>query len=304
MIDSMAAVDASALPSPSRNRALAGAAGAVALVVLAAYLVVYLLRDNVDPVDFHVYREAAELIADGRSPYPAHAYPPLSALGAVPFTFLSEAAADFAIKALLIVGILATLAVLGVRDWRCYPLAILWPQMNAAVQTGNITIPLALAAALVWRFRDRSALAGFGLGTAVAAKFVLWPVWLWMVSVGRYAAASWSVVAGAAVMLASWAIVDFGAMLEYPERLRQLNEDTAGNGYTLDALALDLGAGETAAKVLMTAVALALARRGGRGGAPRQREREHSCSRSPQRLRARRSSGSTTSRSCSSRLRS
>jgi hypothetical protein len=241
-----------------RRRALLNAAAAVLLAILAIYVVGYLLQPSVDPVDFHVYLDAAEEIAAGDSPYPEFAYPPLSAIGAVPFTYVSGAVADFAVKALLMLGVLATLAVLGVRDWRCYALALLWPQMNAAVQTGNITIPLGLAAALVWRFRDRPAPAGWALGAAVAAKFVLWPLWVWMAAARRYAAAAWAIVAGAVVTLASWAVVDFGALVEYPTRLQQLSDDTAGKGYTLDTLVQDLGAGDTAARLFMSAVAVAL----------------------------------------------
>jgi Glycosyltransferase family 87 len=242
----------------SRRRALAGAAGSVVLGVLSVYVVVYLLRGDVIPVDFHVYRQAAEEIANGNSPYPWFAYPPLSALGAVPFTFLSVAAADFAVKALLVLGVLSVLAILGVRDWRCYPLALLWPSVNAAVQTGNITIPLALGAALLWRFRDRSVIAGFSLGASVAAKFLFWPLWVWLVAAGRRSAALWSIVAGIAITLATWAIVDLGALIGYPDRLRQLNEDTKGAGYTLDTFAMDLGAGQALAKALMGAVAISL----------------------------------------------
>jgi hypothetical protein len=242
----------------SRRRALVSAAGSVVLIGFALYSIVYLLSGRVDPVDFHVYLGAAEDIASGQSPYPSFAYPPLSALAAVPFTFLSVSAADFAVKALLVVGVVAVLAVLRVRDWRCYPLALLWPSVNAAVQTGNITIPLALAAALLWRFRDRSVIAGVSLGASVAAKFLFWPLWVWLVAVGRRRAALWSIVAGIVITLATWAIVDFGALFGYPDRLRQLNEDTKGNGYTLDTFAMDLGAGETLAKALMAAVAIGL----------------------------------------------
>ncbi len=256
--------------SGQRRRALINAAAIAAIVVLAAYVVVYLLRGKVDPVDFHVYRAAAEEIADGHSPYPWFAYPPLSALVAVPFTFLSTAAADFAFKALLILGVPAILAVAGVRDWRCYPLAFLWPPVNAAIQTGNITIPLALAAAVVWRFRERPAAAGLSLGASVAAKLFLWPLWIWLVAVGRRAAAAWTVVGAVVITLGTWAAVDFSALLDYPARLRRLNEDTAGTGYTLDAVAEDLGAGATSARLLMVAFAVSLlvavvvvARRGG-----------------------------------------
>jgi glycosyl transferase family 87 len=248
----------SGLSASRRRRALTGAAGTVALTILASYLVLYLLQTDVAPVDFHVYRAAAEDIAAGDSPYPAYAYPPLSALAAVPFTFLSTVAADFAVKALLIVGVLGILAVAGVRDWRCYPLALLWPSVNAAVQTGNVTIPLALAAALLWRFRTRPAVAGVSLGASVAAKVFLWPLWLWLVSVGRRSAAVWAVVAGVAITLATWAIVDFQALFGYPDRLRRLNEDTAGAGYTVDALARDLSVPDGIGRGLMAGVAVAL----------------------------------------------
>ena len=258
MIDPVVSAARDPVLVPSRNRALLNAAASVVLLVLAGYVVAYLLRLKVIPVDFHVYRQAAEEIADGGSPYPWFAYPPLSALAAVPLTLLSVAAADFLVKAMLMLCVVATLAVLQVRDWRCYAMALLWPQMNAAVQTGNITIPLALGAAIAWRFRGRPVVAGSGLGVGVAAKFLLWPLWLWLVAARRYAAAAWSVVIGAGVTLATWAVVDFGALFEYPRRLSQLNKDTAGKGYTLDTLAADLGAGDTLARLLMSAVALAL----------------------------------------------
>lgn len=242
----------------SRARALAGAAGCVVIVGFALYSIAYLLSARVDPVDFDVYRAAAEVIAGGGSPYPEFAYPPLSALVALPATWLSVGAAEFAVKIVLILGALAVLMAAGVRDWRCYPLALLWPSVNAAVQTGNITIPLALAAALVWRFRQRPALAGVSLGVSVAAKFILWPLWVWLVAAGRRAAAAWTIAAAASLTLVTWALVDFGALFEYPSRLRQLNEDTAGDGYTLDAIARDLGADETAARALMGGVGVAL----------------------------------------------
>ena len=56
----------------------------------------------------------------------------------------------------LVLVALAIPFVLGVRDWRCYGLLLLWPPVISAVQTGNVTLWFALAAALAWRFRDRT----------------------------------------------------------------------------------------------------------------------------------------------------
>ena len=53
-------------------------------------------------------------------------------------------------------GALAIPFVLGVRDWRCYGLVLLWPPVISAIQTGERdALARALAAALAWRFRDR-----------------------------------------------------------------------------------------------------------------------------------------------------
>jgi glycosyl transferase family 87 len=244
--------------SDSRNRSLLSAAGSVVIVVLAAYSLLYLLREETVPIDFHVYLAAAEDIREGKSPASWSVYPPLTAIGVVPYTFLTMGVADFLAKLVLILGVGAILAVLGVRDWRCYPLALLWPPVHAAVQTGNITMLLGLAAALVWRFRDRPPVAGLSLGASVAAKFLLWPLGIWLLAVGRRAAAAWSLAAAVLIFVGSWAVVGVSDLLDYPSRLQYLEEETSSEGYSLDVLAGDLGLGAAAARALMVGVAVAL----------------------------------------------
>ena len=58
---------------------------------------------------------------------------------------------DAVLTALLILLVPATLLVLGVRDWRVYGAALLWAPVTVAVQTANLSLPLAFAAALAWR---------------------------------------------------------------------------------------------------------------------------------------------------------
>ena len=74
----------------------------------------------------------------------------------IPFTLLPVEAAGLLVMALLVGAALAIPCVLGVRDWRCYGLLLLWPPVLSAVQTGSVTILLALGAALAWRYRDRA----------------------------------------------------------------------------------------------------------------------------------------------------
>ena len=96
-------------------------------------------EDFYPPVDF-VVRGQDDLIID-------YVYPPLVALLTVPWTLMPVGLAEVLFQLLLIAVFVGTLALLGVRDWRCYGLAFLWPPVTDAVATGNISILLGLAAA-------------------------------------------------------------------------------------------------------------------------------------------------------------
>lgn len=230
------------------------AAGSVAIVALAGFVLSVLLSDRAEPVDFHFYLDAAWDVRAGESPYPDSAYTPFGILGAVPFTFFSVAVADVLAKILLVVGIGATLYVVGVRDWRCYPLVLLWPPVIHAVQTANVTILLALAAAAVWRFRDRASAAGIALGASIALKFILWPLGAWLLAVGRRPAAVWSAASAVLLFLGSFAAIGLSTLLEYPSALSAY-PDSALEGYSLDVLVVDLGVEPVAARIAMLGVA-------------------------------------------------
>ena len=90
---------------------------------------------------------------------------------------------------LVLLCLAATLWVVGVRDWRVYGVASLWPPVIDSYQTANLTLPLALLVAIVWRYRDNRWVAGATLGLALALKFFLWPVAIWLVATGRRVAA-------------------------------------------------------------------------------------------------------------------
>ncbi len=252
------------------------------LLPLVAIAVVFLNVLNGGKVtDFeNVFLKAAEAVAEGENPYPnpdaaivgvgkAYVYPPLAAIAELPFTFLATQAGALVMMALLSAGVVATLLVLGVRDWRCYGMAFLWSPVLSAIQTGNITILLGLGAALTWRFRDQARSAGAALGLSLAAKLILWPLVLWLVTARRAAAAVYSLVVGAAAVFLSWAAIGFAGLSDYPELLNRLQDAERAQGYTLYALALDLGTSTAIASALWTALAVAslvavvvLARRG------------------------------------------
>jgi hypothetical protein len=223
--------------------------------------------------DFHFnYYYAAEAIRSGEDFYPTdgfvvrgeddliidYVYPPLLAIATVPWTLLPIGLAEVLFQILLVVAFVGTLALLDVRDWRCYGLAFLWPPVTDAITTGNVTILLGLAAAAVWRFRDRSLAAGASLGISIATKIFLWPLTIWLAATRRVTAATWSVSIGVAAVLVSWAVVGFRGIADYPDLVRRLTERMDERGYTLYALGLDLGFSSEVARALWGALAVAL----------------------------------------------
>ena len=79
------------------------------------------------------------------------------------------------ITVVLIAAVAATLAVLGVRDWRCYGAAYLSIAVLHDIRLGALTPLLALGLALVWRWREQ-ARAAVPLALIMVAKLFLWPL--------------------------------------------------------------------------------------------------------------------------------
>lgn len=248
--------------------------GTVALFgVLPLFAVGFVLVDLIAGGAGWAFREAfvgaAEAVLRGENPYPAlddpsvergtaYVYPPVTAFLTVPFTVLPGDVSAVAFALVLIAAVAATLAVLGVRDWRCYGLAFLWPPVLSAIHVENITPLIALAAALVWRFRDQPRAGGVSLGVSIAVKPLLWPVGLWFAATRRLRALVWGATAAAVLLLGSWAAIGFTGLLGYQALLRRLSEVMDEWGYSVYALALDLGAPHSAAQLLWVALGVGL----------------------------------------------
>lgn len=246
----------------------------VLCAVLPAVSLAYVLGDvafgaGVAP-DFSYYHATAEELLDSESILPTgdfdpdagfvleYVYPPLTAIVVTPLTTVSVEAASTVWCLLLVVALVVALALVGVRDWRCYGLAFTWPPALDAVETGNVTILLALTAAVAWRWRDRPDSSGTALGVGLALKLVLWPLAVWLAATRRVRAIVWAVVAGIVVVLASWAVVRFDGLWEYPDLLRRLSEVMEPLSYSVYALALDLGLPSLVARVLWLALGITL----------------------------------------------
>ncbi|HLG09194.1 MAG TPA: glycosyltransferase 87 family protein [Gaiellaceae bacterium] len=239
------------------------------------------IQDDAVAFDFRVFYAAAEAVLRGETPYqplgdPAavvgrgYVYPPVTAIGAIPFTMLPLEAAGLLVMALLVVAALAVPLVLGVRDWRCYGVVLLWPPVISAIQTGSVTILLALGAALTWRFRDRLLTSSASAGVTLAVKLILWPMVVWLAATRRLAAAALSCLIGLVLVLAAWAAIGFSGLADYPDVLRRLQAEVELDSYTAYVVALDAGAPSSLARAIWLALGLGLlsavvvvARRGG-----------------------------------------
>jgi len=215
------------------------------------------------------YTSAAHAILHGQNPYPAltdpdflrgagYVYPPLTAQASIPLTALPLHVAEVSMMVLLVGALLGTLWAVGVRDWRCYGLPFLWPPVLSAIQTGNITLLMGLAAALVWRFRDRERAAGAVLGISLAAKLFLWPLAGWLLATRRWRAALWGLAVAVGALAVSWGAIGFVGLTGYPTLLHSWSNYADDFAFSVYAVALDFGASSFVARTLWLLLALAV----------------------------------------------
>lgn len=175
--------------------------------------------------------EAARMLAEGNSPYPAPAspeltsgnpalYPPFAIAAAIPLTWLPWSVAVGVWFVILISGAMGGTWLLGVRDWRCYCVVLTSLPLLYGLLYGNLSLLLLLGVGAVWHFRDRRATSGLALGTIVAAKLFLWPLVVWALLQRRFAASLWAVGVALCLVLVPWALIGFEDMREYPALLR------------------------------------------------------------------------------------
>jgi alpha-1,2-mannosyltransferase len=244
-----------------------------ALVVLAAKAIgrwyydptIWPLAGWYVPPDFGDFYAAAEAVLRGDNPYQpdpsrdwlGFVYPPLLAWLLAPLTLLPVTTAVSVWAALTLLFVVAALWVLGVRDWRCYPLALLSPFARETLEFGAIDGLLLLAVALTWKYRDAPLRAAAASGFTVALKLFLWPLALWLGLSGRVRTAVLSCAAAVGFVLVPWALIGFQGLGGYRELLRDVANQQDGS-YSLAALAEGLDVASTFARTLSVALAVLL----------------------------------------------
>ena len=215
------------------------------------------------------YLPAADAVLHGDSPYPAlddpiledqkgYVYPPQLLLALVPFTPLPNGVVAAIMAAGLLALLALTLRILGIRDVRCYAAAFLWVPSLSGVLLGNISIPLAFAVAIAWRYRSQVWPPAFALGLAVSAKFLMWPLLVWTVATQRLRTTAWALGIGAVVTFAAWAIIGFDGLSGYPDLLRRLSDIQAERSYSIVGMASTAGLGEGVGQAVALVVGVGL----------------------------------------------
>jgi hypothetical protein len=188
----------------------------------------------------------------------AFVYPPIVAFLYLPFALLPPLAADIVLTIALIAATAAALRVAGVDDWRCYGVALLWAPILSGLQTGNPSLFLMLALAVVWRARFRWLLSGAIAALALAAKLFLWPLVIWYIATRRYRHAVCAACGTLLVSAAAWLAIGFEGWNDWLRTLSLLDSLNADESYSLFAVGLDVGASPTVARAVSVGFAAAV----------------------------------------------
>jgi Glycosyltransferase family 87 len=253
------------LSAPSRSSlALAFEKLFLAFLPPALLLVLVVARYTVGRhlgFDYRPLWEASRHLFSGTSPYPvAHAaalhgeqqfvYPPLAAVLAAPLAVLPFGVAAAVLAIVEVGATVATLRVLGVRDWRCYGVTLLWYPVLQNFLIGSITSLLALGLAVLWRYRDDRRVAMLVSAAVIAAKIFLWPLVFWLAATRRWMTALGAVSVALAAVAVSWALFGFAGLTSYPRLLDELSRLEAWKSYSAVAFGLMLGLSTGEARAL------------------------------------------------------
>jgi hypothetical protein len=204
------------------------------------------------------YLPAAEAITEGESPYldpddpnldlrRAYVYPPQLAIVLTPLTQLPADPGTFIVFLVSIAALLGALAVVGVRDLRCYAAVLLWAPTWNSLSTLNVSSALALGVALTWRYRATLWPLATTVGLMVSVKLFIWPLVVWIALTRRFLAACAAVAIGLAVTFLAWAAIGFAGLTSYLDLLAKVEEQ---QNYSVVAMATHAGAPEVVGRAL------------------------------------------------------
>jgi alpha-1,2-mannosyltransferase len=245
-----------------RTRLALVAVLAPAVAVMAVVTIVAAAMGGIAGDFRGAFLPAAEAIVDGGSPYAVagYVYPPQLAFVLTPLTIVPHDVAALAALAACAGLLIATLAVLGVRDPLCYLAMFAWTPTWNELDMAGVTPALALGLALAWRYRDRKWPPAIALALAVSTKVFLWPMFVWSLATRRTRLAVLAAGAGLAITAALWFVLGFDGLVDYPERLRDISasESIRRDSLSFVGLATTLGLGVVVGHAMMLVAGISL----------------------------------------------
>ena len=185
-------------------------------------------------------------------------YPAPANLAVIPFSLLPFWLAGALFTLLSIGAMICGLRLLGVRDWRCFALALIsWPFLFS-LDLGALGPLLLLGAGVAWRWRDTLWPPAIALAAIVVAKVFPWPLAIWLLVTKRFRTFALVIVIGLTVTLAAWAAIGFAGMSQYPQMLSNLSVIEEGRAVSLVAVLLAIGVPTALASAVAIAAALGL----------------------------------------------
>jgi hypothetical protein len=226
--------------------------------------------------DWEIFRGAARSALHGNSPYPAadpsalthndrFVYPPITALLVSPLAALPDLAGRVLVLLVALACVLLALRLLGVRDWRCYGLALMTAPVLDTVSLGALSSVMLFGIAAVWRYRDRPYVAAPVTALTAVAKLFAWPLFVWLLATRRLRTAVAAAAVAVVLLVGGWAAIGFAGLRGYPHLLRVLSQVEAVQSYSLVGLFRLEGSAATALTALLVlgvVVAVVLAARG------------------------------------------
>lgn len=235
-------------------------------VCVAIAMFAFAWSDGSLSVDFHneLYPEA-KLLLHWTNPFPEPGsdlsyghnliWPPVAAFLVAPFTILPPGGADWAIALVGLGCFMASLRLVGVRDWRVFGVFALWPQVIAEIRVSHLTPVLCLLLAVAWRYRDTRFAPGLAVGLAGAIKFFLWPIGVWLAAIGKVREL---VVAGALAGLSLLLVLPFTGLHTYFRVLSELGRTFDQDSYSPFGFLVQIGAPEAVARAVTLVLGAAI----------------------------------------------
>jgi hypothetical protein len=216
--------------------------------------------------DFAIFRRAGDAVLHGHTPYvqpiPSlylsndhFVYPTPFALPFIPFALAGEHLGAVVFLILSVAALMAALWLLGVRDRRCYGVAVLGMPVFGSLGVGALGPILVLLLAFGWRYRDRT-VAGVPLALAAAAKLFVWPVLVWLLVTRRYRAFA-AALSTLGVIALAWLAIDPTGMHRYADTIRVFVDVQRWKSYSFEGLLSSVGVSTTLGQLGAAAAALA-----------------------------------------------